>query len=176
MQVELLHQQQKAHEEGIWSLTWVSNKNWLLTGSLDETIQEWQEVRNPDSGSYELVKRRDGIVDCQLGTISLTTNSRGTWAAASFMDSYVRVWDTDTRETECVLDNNATEVWQVALQPGNDCRLLAAAGGTTGLIALWNLYEAKREYIAKDFVPISMDGLTDGQKGSERGDRLLGFE
>eukprot|EP01025_Chloroclados_australasicus_P035598 TRINITY_DN36261_c0_g1_i2.p1 TRINITY_DN36261_c0_g1~~TRINITY_DN36261_c0_g1_i2.p1 ORF type:complete len:343 (+),score=30.42 TRINITY_DN36261_c0_g1_i2:59-1087(+) len=169
MQTLLLYQKQKAHEEGIWALTWVPRKRSLYTGSLDETIQEWQEQILHDSNdivgtTHELVKKGESIGDCQLGTISLTTNTKGTWAAASFMDSQVRVWDTHTREHECILDNNATEVWQVALQQGPECRLLAAAGGTTGQVALWNLHEAKREYIANEFVPIRIDQSQEGQK------------
>lgn len=60
----------EAHEQGVWSATWIPNSSKLMTGSVDESVKVWEE--SPDA--FKFVHNYQGHT---LGVISVVVNSTG---------------------------------------------------------------------------------------------------
>ncbi|XWS26643.1 hypothetical protein CRYUN_Cryun26dG0048400 [Craigia yunnanensis] len=122
---------ENAHDDSVWTATWVpatdSRPALLLTGSLDETVKLWR----PDE--LELVRTNTG--HC-LGVVSVTAHPSGVIAASASLDSLVRVFDVDTNATIATLESPPSEVWQMQFDPKGTT--LAVAGGGSASIKLWN--------------------------------------
>ncbi|XVE97938.1 hypothetical protein REPUB_Repub03eG0062000 [Reevesia pubescens] len=122
---------ENAHDESVWTATWVSATDTrpalLLTGSLDETVKLWR----PDE--LELVRTNTG--HC-LGVVSVAAHPSGVIAASASLDSLVRVFDVDTNATIATLEAPPSEVWQMQFDPKGTT--LAVAGGGSASIKLWD--------------------------------------
>ncbi|KAB2077115.1 hypothetical protein ES319_A06G081400v1 [Gossypium barbadense] len=122
---------ENAHDESVWTATWVPATNsrppLLLTGSLDENVKLWR----PDE--LELVRTNTG--HC-LGVVSVAAHPSGVIAASASLDSLVRVFDVDTNVTIATLDAPPSEVWQMQFDPKGTT--LAVAGGGSASIKLWD--------------------------------------
>ncbi|KAB2024415.1 hypothetical protein E1A91_D06G087100v1 [Gossypium mustelinum] len=122
---------ENAHDESVWTATWVPATNsrppLLLTGSLDETVKLWR----PDE--LELVRTNTG--HC-LGVVSVAAHPSGVIAASASLDSLVRVFDVDTNATIATLEAPPSEVWQMQFDPKGTT--LAVAGGGSASIKLWD--------------------------------------
>ncbi|KAE8688469.1 WD repeat-containing protein VIP3 [Hibiscus syriacus] len=122
---------ENAHDESVWTATWVPATNsrspLLLTGSLDETVKLWR----PDE--LELVRTNTG--HC-LGVVSVAAHPSGVIAASASLDSLVRVFDVDTNATIATLEAPPSEVWQMQFNPKGTT--LAVAGGGSASIKLWD--------------------------------------
>ncbi|MBA0604057.1 hypothetical protein Godav_016747 [Gossypium davidsonii] len=120
-----------AHDESVWTATWVpatgSRPPLLLTGSLDETVKVWR----PDE--LDLVRTNTG--HC-LGVVSVAAHPSGVIAASAALDSFVRVFDVDTNATIATLESPPSEVWQMQFDPKGTT--LAVAGGGSASIKLWD--------------------------------------
>ncbi|KAI8345918.1 WD repeat-containing protein 61-like protein [Mortierella sp. GBAus27b] len=88
-----------AHEDGIWSVAW-SSKNALVTGSLDNTVKVW------DTESGDL---KGTLTGHQLGVNSVDTNTEGTLAVSTSLDSQIRIWDLEQLKQHKVIDAGAGE-------------------------------------------------------------------
>lgn len=103
---------ENAHDESVWTATWVPATNsrppLLLTGSLDENVKLWR----PDE--LELVRTNTG--HC-LGVVSVAAHPSGVIAASASLDSLVRVFDVDTNVTIATLEAPPSEVWQMQFDP-----------------------------------------------------------
>ncbi|TYJ29629.1 hypothetical protein E1A91_A06G080600v1 [Gossypium mustelinum] len=122
---------ENAHDESVWTATWVPATNsrppLLLTGSLDENVKLWR----PDE--LELVRTNTG--HC-LGVVSVAAHPSGVIAASASLDSLVRVFDVDTNVTIATLEAPPSEVWQMQFDPKGTT--LAVAGGGSASIKLWD--------------------------------------
>ncbi|KAJ4708829.1 WD repeat-containing protein, partial [Melia azedarach] len=122
---------ENAHDESVWSVTWVpateSRPALLLTGSLDETVKLWR----PD----ELELERTNTGHC-LGVVSVAAHPSGIIAASASLDSFVRVFDVDTNATIATLEAPPSEVWQMQFDPKGTT--LAVAGGGSASVKLWD--------------------------------------
>jgi WD repeat-containing protein 61 len=130
------HVLKDAHEEGAWSCCWVPRTRSFLTGAVDETVKLWSVAE--DGMSIE--KTFQGQAGHTLGVISVGVDPTGEWAASSALDSYIRVWSLkDLSQERALLESKPTEVWSIAFSPATDKCIVAAAGGITGKIKLWDI-------------------------------------
>lgn len=44
MRLSLLQKLDEAHEDSVWTVTWIPGSKKLVTGSVDETAKVWEEV------------------------------------------------------------------------------------------------------------------------------------
>ena len=107
-----------AHDEGVWSLAWApdaagqgsNNPHRLLTGSVDETVRCWDVPPEGAGGEGGALAAAAGatvslahtFAGQTLGVVSVAVDPTGEFAAASALDSTVRVWslrDGDRKST-----------------------------------------------------------------------------
>lgn len=135
--ITTLQRQGDAHDEGVWSAAWVPNSAKLLTGSVDETVKVWDTA--------DTLKFEHTYQGHTLGVISVVVNSTGTHAAASALDSMIRVWNLENHQTIALIETASTETWSIAFTPRNDSLQLATAAGTRGGLVLWNIGDEGQE-------------------------------
>ena len=126
---------EQAHEDGVWASCWVPGTNNLMTGAVDESVKVWTNTENALVHQHTY----SGLAGHTLGVVSVAANSTGTLAASSALDSFVRVWSTEDHSEKVLLESLPTEVWSIAFGPHSDKCLLAAAGGTSGTIKIWDI-------------------------------------
>ncbi|CAL5398544.1 unnamed protein product [Camellia sinensis] len=101
-----------AHDDSVWTATWVPATDerpaLLLTGSLDETVRVW----SPD----ELTNVATNTGHC-LGVVSVAAHPSGVIAASASLDSFVRVFDVDHNNTIATLEAPPSEVWHMQFDP-----------------------------------------------------------
>lgn len=132
MRLSRLHVEKEAHEDGIWATGWSAN-DVLLTGSVDESVMLWSE-------EGDSLQRVHTFMGHNLGVISLTAHPKGTYAATSSLDSLVRVWDIEDRQTTLqILEMPPSECWCIDFSPAADRMLLSVAGGAAENISLWDV-------------------------------------
>jgi WD repeat-containing protein 61 len=125
-----------AHDDGAWACCWVPGSKSVLTGAVDETVKLWS---SRDEGLV-LEKTFHGQAGHTLGVVSVSVDPTGEWAASSALDSYIRVWSLkDQNHERALLESMPTEVWSVAFSPSKEKCMIAAAGGTTGTVKLWDI-------------------------------------
>lgn len=132
------HVRADAHEEGVWCAAWVPGSASFLTGAVDERVRRWEST----SEELKNVQTYDGQAGYTLGVVSVAVDPSGEWAASSALDSYVRVWSLRDHQERVLLESMPTEVWSVAFAPSRQTCVVAAAGGTRGLVKLWDISAA----------------------------------
>ncbi len=127
---------QDAHTDNIWAACWCAvpgHAEQLVTGSVDETVKIWIEEDNA-------LKNVNTLAEQTLGVVSTTAHSGGGWCASSALDSSIRVWNTQEEHPQCkVIEAPPSELWGIAFTPGSDPPQLAAAGGTSNKLTLYNV-------------------------------------
>ncbi|KAL3532657.1 hypothetical protein ACH5RR_006178 [Cinchona calisaya] len=127
---------QNAHDDSIWTATWVpatdDSPPLLLTGSLDETVRLW------DPDSEKCLQTNTG--HC-LGVVSVAAHPSGRMAASASIDSFIRVFDVVTNNTISTLEAAPSEVWQLQFNP--EGTILAAAGGSSASVKLFDTAQWK---------------------------------
>lgn len=136
-----------AHDEGVWSVSWVPGTQSLLTGSVDETVKRWDVT---DQGLVEVYKH-DGH---GLGVISVDCHSSSQYAASSALDSMIRVWDVNDQNQVSIIEMAPTETWTVAFGPQPDIIDMAVAGGTRNTVVLWRIGEGRTENVGELAAPV----------------------
>lgn len=137
-----------AHDEGVWSVSWVPGTQSLLTGSVDETVKRWDVT---DQGLVEVYKH-DGH---GLGVISVDCHSSSQYAASSALDSMIRVWDVNDQNQVSIIEMAPTETWTVAFGPQPDIIDMAVAGGTRNTVVLWRIGEGRTENVGELAAPVA---------------------
>lgn len=132
MRLQLLEKREGAHEDSIWAATWAEGSNKLLTGSADETVKVWQE----EDAKLAQVGQQPGHT---LGVVSLATDPSGTYAASCSLDSLIRVWDVETGASKAEIEVPPSEAWRIAFAPAGDRLLVAAAGGSSNKVAIYDV-------------------------------------
>lgn len=138
MRLSLLHKQEGAHEDSVWTAAWVPNSNQLLTGSVDETVVSWSEVDDALQKQYTYPSQT-------LGVVSVTADASGTYAASSSLDSSIRVWNVQDHTSKALIETPPSETWAVAFHPAQDRLLIAAAGGRSYKVVLWDAEARKAQ-------------------------------
>lgn len=119
------------HQDSVWTCAWSSKTDLLVTGSVDETVNVYHEVDHK-------VKRHHNYSGHTLGVIAVAVDSSGEFAASSALDSFIRVWSIDTHMTKDVIETPPSETWAICFNPSAEALQIAAAGGSSNSITLYN--------------------------------------
>ncbi|KAK8065321.1 hypothetical protein PG997_012068 [Apiospora hydei] len=138
----------RGHKRGVWSVSFapantpsiqgeqgsVSGKGVVLTGAGDKTIKLWSLT------DYTCIRTFEGHTNSVLKVVWLNIpvgEERGkkplSFASAGG-DGLVKVWDANSGETECTLDNHEDRVWALAVQPETNT-LVSGSGDST--VTFW---------------------------------------
>ncbi|KAG9135590.1 hypothetical protein Leryth_002332 [Lithospermum erythrorhizon] len=138
MKISSLNTIESAHDDSIWTATWVpsdAGPPYLLTGSLDECVRIW----NPDT--LENIHTNSG--HC-LGVVS------------------VAVFDVVTNNTVATLEAPPSQVWQLNFNPQN---FNSGCGRSSTAIKLWDT--AQWQLIGTLSVP-RPEGLKPSEKSNSK--------
>ncbi|KAL6925009.1 hypothetical protein ACHAPO_001962 [Fusarium lateritium] len=138
----------RGHKRGVWSVQFspaqmpaiqgedgpVTGKGVILTGSGDKTIKLWNLatytcIRTFEGHSNSILK----VAWLNMPTSQEQSKKRVHFASAGG-DGLVKVWDANSGETECTLDNHEDRVWVVAVHPENNT-IVSGSGDST--VTFW---------------------------------------
>ncbi|CAH8827684.1 unnamed protein product [Trichobilharzia szidati] len=139
MEFSTKYTDKEAHKEGIQCCTWGENpdknKQYILTGSLDNSLIAWE-------WTGDRLKRLHNFEGHRLGIVSVDINAKGTLAASSSLDSQIIIWDLETGKQKNTYEGDPADTWSVAFSP--DSRFLAT-GSHTGCVNMINVENATKE-------------------------------
>ncbi|KAM0342239.1 hypothetical protein ACHAPU_009644 [Fusarium lateritium] len=138
----------RGHKRGVWTVQFspaqmpaiqgedgpVTGKGVVLTGSGDKTIKLW------NLSSYTCVRTFEGHSNSVLKVawLNMPTNQEQSKKRVHFTsaggDGLVKVWDANSGDTECTLDNHEDRVWVVAVHPENNT-IVSGSGDST--VTFW---------------------------------------
>ncbi|KAI5461356.1 WD40-repeat-containing domain protein [Mariannaea sp. PMI_226] len=138
----------RGHKRGVWSVQFspaqmpaiqgedgpITGKGVVLTGSGDKTIKLWS------LSDYTCIKTFEGHSNSvlKLAWLNMPTEKDQTRKRVHFAsaggDGLVKVWDVNSGETECTLDNHEDRVWAVAVHPKNNT-IVSGSGDST--VTFW---------------------------------------
>lgn len=139
----------RGHRRGVWSVKFApkdsptimgesgpasGNKGIVLTGSGDKTAKLWSLT------DYSCLRTFEGHTNSILKVIWLNPldserrDKRGVQVATAGGDGLVKVWDANSAEVECTLDNHEDRVWALAVDRATNTLV---SGGGDGTITFW---------------------------------------
>ncbi|KAF9763642.1 hypothetical protein IL306_003046 [Fusarium sp. DS 682] len=138
----------RGHKRGVWTVQFspahmpaiqgedgpITGKGAVLTGSGDKTIKLW------NLASYTCVRTFEGHSNSVLKVawLNMPTSQELAKKRVQFTsaggDGLVKVWDANTGEAECTLDNHEDRVWAVAVHP-EDNTIVSGSGDST--VTFW---------------------------------------
>ncbi|KAJ4167946.1 U3 small nucleolar RNA-associated protein 13 [Fusarium falciforme] len=138
----------RGHKRGVWSVQFspaqmpaiqgedgpVTGKGVVLTGSGDKTIKLW------NLANYTCIRTFEGHSNSVLKVAWLNMPStqdqskRRVQFTSAGGDGLVKVWDANSGEAECTLDNHEDRVWAVAVHPENNT-IVSGSGDST--VTFW---------------------------------------
>lgn len=137
----------RGHKRGVWSVRFspsylpalqsddgpVTGKGVVLTGSGDKSIKLWSLA------DYTCIRTFEGHSNSVLKVAWLGMPAKGEQKksvlfASAGGDGLVKVWNTNSGETECTLDNHEDRVWAVAVQPKTNM-IVSGSGDST--VSFW---------------------------------------
>ncbi|KAJ3489692.1 hypothetical protein NLG97_g5941 [Lecanicillium saksenae] len=137
----------RGHKRGVWSVRFspatlpalqsddgpVTGKGVVLTGSGDKSIKLWSLA------DYTCIRTFEGHSNSVLKVAWLNMPAKGEQKkpvqfASAGGDGLVKVWDTNSGETECTLDNHEDRVWAVAVQAQTNM-IVSGSGDST--VSFW---------------------------------------
>ncbi|KAK7430406.1 U3 small nucleolar RNA-associated protein 13 [Neonectria magnoliae] len=139
----------RGHKRGVWSVQFspaqmpavqgedgpVTGKGVVLTGSGDKTIKLWS------LSDYTCVRTFEGHSNSVLKLAWLKApqgqdqSKKRVQFTSAGGDGLVKVWDANSGETECTLDNHEDRVWAVAVHPETNA-IVSGSGDST--VSFWN--------------------------------------
>ncbi|SPQ21823.1 3f4284b2-204d-4317-929e-52585b2b2074 [Thermothielavioides terrestris] len=151
----------RGHKRGVWTVRFaplhtpaihgeqgsVSGKGVILTGSGDKTIKLWNLsdytcLRTFEGHSHNVLK----VVWLHIPTDDAAAKKRIQFASAG-ADSLVKVWDANTGETECTLDNHEDRLWTLAVHSKTNT---LASGGSDSKVTFWKDTTAETQAAATE--------------------------
>lgn len=138
----------RGHKRGVWSVQFsppqtptiqtddgaASSKGFVLTGSGDKTAKLWSLA------DYTCIRTFEGHSNSVLKVYWLNMpsgqdkNKRPVQFASAGGDGLVKVWDANTGEAECTLDNHEDRVWALAVHPETNT-IVSGSGDST--VTFW---------------------------------------
>ncbi|KJZ75016.1 hypothetical protein HIM_05502 [Hirsutella minnesotensis 3608] len=138
----------RGHRRGVWSVQFspaqlpaiqgedgpVTGKGVVITGSGDKSIKLWS------LSDYTCIRTFEGHSNSVLKVAWLNTPAKSDQAkkpvlfASAGGDGLVKVWDANSGEAECTLDNHEDRVWAVAVQPTTNT---IVSGGGDAIVTFW---------------------------------------
>ncbi|KAK4228775.1 WD40-repeat-containing domain protein [Podospora fimiseda] len=140
----------KGHKRGVWTVKFapshtpaiqgetggaVSGKGVILTGSGDKTIKLWNLsdytcLRTFEGHSHNVLK----VVWLHIPSDDETAGKKKITFASAGADSLVKVWDANSGETECTLDNHEDRLWTLGVHPETNTIVSA---GSDSKVTFW---------------------------------------
>ncbi|MCJ1471837.1 U3 small nucleolar RNA-associated protein 13 [Lambiella insularis] len=144
----------RGHRRGVWSIKFApkdtpaisgdsgpasSNRGLVLTGSGDKTVKIWSLI------DYSCLRTMEGHTNSvlkviwmpppqQSGDLKTPRSSRGVQVATAGGDGLVKIWDTNSGECDCTLDNHTDRVWALAVNPEDN---MIVSGGGDSVVTFW---------------------------------------
>lgn len=139
----------RGHKRGVWSVRFapaatptlqgdegpVAGKGVVLTGSGDKMVKLWS------MSSYACIRTFEGHANSVLKVAWLKSpghedgkQRRPVQFATAGGDGLVKVWDAQTGEAECTLDNHEDRVWALAVHPETN-GIVSGSGDST--VCFW---------------------------------------
>ncbi|KAH8652348.1 WD40-repeat-containing domain protein [Xylariales sp. PMI_506] len=139
----------RGHRRGVWSVSFapsntptiqgeqgaVAGKGSILTGSGDKTVKLWS------LSDYSCLRTFEGHTNSVLKVVWLNIpvtedqkKKKPLMVASAGGDGLVKVWDANSGETECTLDNHEDRVWALAVQPQTNM-IVSGSGDST--VTFW---------------------------------------
>ncbi|KAI0019646.1 WD40-repeat-containing domain protein [Xylariomycetidae sp. FL0641] len=138
----------RGHRRGVWSVAFapsntpvlqgeqgsVAGKGVLATGSGDKTVKLWSLtdyscLRTFEGHSHSILK---------VAWLNIPTNEERSkkpiLIASAGGDGLVKVWDVNSGENECTLDNHEDRVWALAVHPKTNM-IVSGSGDST--VSFW---------------------------------------
>ncbi|KAK0615903.1 quinon protein alcohol dehydrogenase-like superfamily [Bombardia bombarda] len=151
----------KGHRRGVWTVRFapldtptiqgeqgsVSGKGVILTGSGDKTIKLWNLtdytcIRTFEGHSHNILK----VVWLKIEGDENNSKKKIQFASAG-ADSLVKIWDANSGETECTLDNHEDRLWTLAVSPQTN---MLVSGGSDSKITFWKDTTAETQAAQSD--------------------------
>ncbi|KAI1312891.1 WD40-repeat-containing domain protein [Xylaria venustula] len=138
----------RGHRRGVWSVSFspintpvlqgeqgsVSGKGVVVTGSGDKTIKLWSLT------DYSCLRTFEGHSNSVLKVVWLKMPppeeraKKPILIASAGGDGLVKVWDVNSGENECTLDNHEDRVWALAVHPDSNM-IVSGSGDST--VTFW---------------------------------------
>ena len=138
----------RGHRRGVWSVKFappklpalqgeegsIAGKGVILTGSGDKTVKLW------NLNDYSCIRTFEGHSNSVLKVIWLNVptkeeqSTRPVLVASAGGDGLVKVWDANSGEPECTLDNHEDRVWALAVHPETNT-IVSGSGDST--VTFW---------------------------------------
>ncbi|KAI1391032.1 U3 small nucleolar RNA-associated protein [Hypoxylon trugodes] len=138
----------RGHRRGVWSVSFappstpvlqgeqgsVARKGVVLTGSGDKTVKLWNLT------DYTCLRTFEGHSNTVLKVVWLNIppaeerSKKPILCASAGGDGLVKVWDVNSGENECTLDNHEDRVWALAVHPETNM-LVSGSGDST--VTFW---------------------------------------
>ncbi|PFH57051.1 hypothetical protein XA68_15582 [Ophiocordyceps unilateralis] len=138
----------RGHRRGVWTVQFppsqlaairtedsaVAGKGVVLTGSGDKSVKLW------NLADYTCIRTFEGHSHSVLKVAWLSASTRQGQSkrplqfASAGGDGLVKVWDANSGETECTLDNHEDRVWALVVDSETDA---IVSGGGDGTVTFW---------------------------------------
>ncbi|MCJ1339037.1 U3 small nucleolar RNA-associated protein 13 [Bachmanniomyces sp. S44760] len=146
----------RGHRRGVWSVKFApketpaimgengptsSNRGTIVTGSGDKTVRIWSLA------DYSCLRTLEGHTNSVLKVLWMPlsrepresdgpnpTVKHDVQIASAGGDGLVKVWDANTGEVECTLDNHTDRIWALAVDPETNTLV---SGGGDSVVTFW---------------------------------------
>ena len=144
----------RGHRRGVWSVKFApkdmpsisgdntgpasSRNGVVLTGSGDKTIKLWSLT------DYSCLRTLEGHTNSVLKVLwmpvpappegSNSAAKRAVQVASAGGDGLVKIWDANTGEVACTLDNHTDRIWALTVDPSTNTLV---SGGGDGVVTFW---------------------------------------
>ncbi|KAL8999307.1 MAG: hypothetical protein Q9169_001852 [Polycauliona sp. 2 TL-2023] len=140
----------RGHRRGVWSVTFApkdtpaisgdgtspasTRHGVVLTGSGDKTVKIWSLT------DYSCLRTLEGHTNSVLKVLwmpprpSEENTRRSVQLASAGGDGLVKIWDANTGEPACTLDNHTDRIWALAVDPSTNTLV---SGGGDSVVTFW---------------------------------------
>ncbi|KAI4102318.1 MAG: hypothetical protein LQ339_004673 [Xanthoria mediterranea] len=140
----------RGHRRGVWSVMFApkdtpaisgdstgpasTRHGVVLTGSGDKTVKIWSLT------DYSCLRTLEGHTNSVLKVLwmplhpSEDTTRRPVQIASAGGDGLVKIWDANTGEPACTLDNHTDRIWALAVDPSTNTLV---SGGGDSVVTFW---------------------------------------